>query len=112
MTSDTSADIPLDAVKQVHVPSYENLSLKVIYAFFQKFPDVLSFLPDGQELRKVPKAYICNVGATIIGSAFLDWVGQNIKARNDNVCKEKGMLIHMDPRVAEAFHQSSAVSRK
>ena len=45
--ANSSTDIPLDAVKQVHVPSYENLSLKVIYAFFQKFPDVLVFLPDG-----------------------------------------------------------------
>ena len=102
----------MDAVKQVHVPSYENLSLKVIYAFFEKFPDVLAFMPDGKELLKVPKAWICNVGATVIGSPFQDWVGQSIKARNNAVCKEKGMLIHMDPRVAEAFHASSAVSRK
>lgn len=48
-------DIPMDAVKQVHVPSYETLSLKLIYAFFQKFPDVLTFLPDGKELLKAPK---------------------------------------------------------
>ena len=42
----------------------------------------------------------------------MDFVAQNIKERNDAVCKEKGMLINMDPRVAEAFHASSAVSRK
>ena len=48
----------------------------------------------------------------VIGSYFQDYVAQNIKERNDAVCKEKGMLINMDPRVAEAFHASSAVSRK
>ena len=68
--TDSLIDIPLDSVKQVHVPSYENLSLKVVYAFFEKFPDVLAFLPDGKELLKVPKAWICNIGATVIGSAF------------------------------------------
>ena len=71
------------------MPSYENLSLKVVYAFFEKFPEVLNFLPDGKELLKVPKQWICNVGATVsisllidfkvIGSPFLDWIGQSIK---------------------------------
>ena len=68
--TDSFADVPMDSVKQVHVPSYENMSLKLIYTFFEKFPDVLAFLPDGLELRKVPKAWICNIGATVIGSAF------------------------------------------
>ena len=112
----------MDAVKQVHVPSYENLSLKVVYAFFEKFPEVLNFLPDGKELLKVPKPWICNVGATVstltltdlkvIGSPFLDWITQSIKQRNDTICKDKGMLIHMDEKIAQAFHASSAVSRK
>ena len=34
-------DIPLDCVKQVHVPAYENLALKVIYAEFEKHPAVM-----------------------------------------------------------------------
>ena len=86
-------DIPMDKVIQIHVPCYENLSLKVIYAFFEKFPDVLTFLPTGKELLKVSKAWICNVGATVIGSPFQDWVGQRIKERNETVTKERSMLI-------------------
>ena len=99
-------------LRQIHVPSFENLSLKLIYTFFEKFPDVLTFLPDGKELVKVPTTWICNIGATVIGSAFQDWVGQRVKERNDAMTREKGMLIDMDPRIAQAFHQSSAVSRK
>ena len=34
-------DTPLDCVKQVHVPAYENLALKVIYAEFEKHPAVM-----------------------------------------------------------------------
>lgn len=60
----------------------------------------------------MPKQWICNVGATVIGEAFMKWVGQCIKERNEAVCQEKGMLIAMDQRVAEAFHSSTAVSRK
>ena len=62
--------VPMAHLVHIHVPAYENLSLKVIYEFFEKHTDVLQFLPDGKELLKVPKAWICNVGATVIGEAF------------------------------------------
>ena len=70
--TDFCIDVPMDSpeLRQIHVPSFENLSLKLIYSFFEKFPSVLSFLPDGKELIKAPKAWICNIGATVIGSAF------------------------------------------
>ena len=62
--------IPMDRVVHIHVPSYENLALKLIYAFFEQHRNVLKFLPEGKELLKVPKAWICNVGATVIGEPF------------------------------------------
>lgn len=108
--SDT--DIPMSGAMQIHVPAYESLSLKAIYAFFEQHPDVLAFLPDGKELLKVPKQWICNVAATVIGAPFVGWVGQRIKERNEAVVHERSMLIDMDPNIAAAFHQSTAVSRK
>ena len=96
----------------IHVPSYENLALKLIYAYFEQHREVLEFLPDGKELLKTPKAWICNVGATVIGEPFQVWVGERIKERNETVTKERSMLIQMDERVAAAFHASTAVSRK
>ena len=104
--------IPMDHVQHVHVPSYENLALKLIYAFFEQHREVLKFLPEGKELLKTPKAWICNVGATVIGEPFRAWVGERIKERNETVTKERSMLIQMDERVAAAFHASTAVSRK
>ena len=65
-----------------------------------------------KELLKTPKAWICNMGATVIGEPFQAWVGERIKERNETVTKERSMLIQMDPHVAAAFHGSSAVSRK
>ena len=102
----------MSSAAQIHVPAFECLSLKVIYAFFEKYPNVFNFLPDGKELLKAPKAWICNIAATVIGSPFQDWVGQLIKERNETMTKEKGMLIEMDDSIAQAFHASSAVSRK
>ena len=104
--------IPMDRVQHIHVPSYENLALKLIYAFFEQHREVLKFLPEGKELLKTPKAWICNVGANVIGEPFQVWVGEKIKERNETVTKERSMLIQMDPHVAAAFHASSAVSRK
>ena len=72
----------------------------------------MQFLPDGKELRKTPKAWICNVGVTIIGEPFYNWIGTRINERNAAVTREKGMLIQLDSGVAAAFHASSAVSRK
>ena len=35
-----------------------------------------------------------------------------IKERNDAVTQDKGLIIQIDPGVAQAFHASTAVSRK
>ena len=37
----------MDRVVHIHVPSYENLALKLIYAFFEQHRNVLKFLPEG-----------------------------------------------------------------
>ncbi len=110
----TIIDIPMSSVVHVQVPCYENLSMKCIFAFFQEHmsTEIFKFLPDDKELLKVPKQWVCNVGATVIGKPFTDWVASRIAERNAQVTKEKGLMIEMDPAVAQAFHSSTAVSRK
>ena len=68
-------------------------------------------MPEDKELRKMPKQWVCNVGATVIGVPFVDWVGARVKQRNEQVTQEKNMLISLDPAVAAAFAASTAVSR-
>ena len=41
----------------------------------------------------MPKQWVCNVGATVIGVSFVDWVGARVKQRNEQVTQEKNMLI-------------------
>ena len=45
-------------VVHIHVPAFENLSMKEIFAFFQENQGILQFVPEGKELRKVPKAWV------------------------------------------------------
>ena len=58
----------------IHMPAFENLSMKEIFSFFQENQGILQFVPEGKEMRKVPKAWVCNVAATVLGEPFVDWV--------------------------------------
>ena len=62
------------SVVHISVPAYETLCLEQILVFFGSFPPVMQYLPVVSELRKVPKAWVCNIGASVIGAPFFDWV--------------------------------------
>ena len=104
--------VPMDRVVHAHVPAYENLKLADIFNEFLRHQEVIVYLPDDKELRKTPKQWIVNVGATIIGEPFRAWIGERIKERNVAVTTQKNMLISLDPTIAAAFHASTAVSCK
>ena len=97
-------------VTHIRCPAYENLSLEQILSQLDKEDPVWQHLPDNKELRKVPKQWIVNVIATIKGDTFINWVSQRINERNAAVVKDRNLGIQMDPEVAAAFHNSTAVS--
>ena len=104
--------VPMERVNHIYVPAYVTLKLEEIFSFFTQHEAVIAYMPDDKELRRMPKQWVCNVGATIIGQPFIDWVGMRIKQRNEVVTQEKNMLIALDPQIAACFHASNAVSRK
>ena len=65
-------------VQTIHVPAYENLTLKHIGDFAAQHPAIADYFPDAPDLDKVPKQWICNVLAAVIGQPFRDWVKQQI----------------------------------
>ena len=69
-------------VAHVRVPFYENLTLEKIIAQLESRPEVFDYLPDGKELRKTPRQWICNIIATIIGTPFVELVQARINERN------------------------------
>ena len=101
-----------DDVKNISVPQYEGLSIADIYEWARDKPGVLSSLPPEKETSKMSRAYIANVIYTKVGEPFKDWVNAQVDARNEKVAIEGDNVISMDPRIAEIFLNSSAISGK
>ena len=67
-------------------------------------------LPCEKEIIKLPKQYLTNVIYTIVGENFATWVRAKIEERNAKVSKDKDLMIAVDPAIAAAFQNSTAVS--
>ena len=83
-----------------------------ISLFCDDHPHVFQYLPDQQEIHKVPKQWISNVINTVVKDTFALWVKQQVEIRNERVKSKKKMMIDMDPLLAQAFAASTKVSRK
>ena len=70
------------------------------------------YLPDEPDLPKVPKQWIMNVCAAVIGADFKEWVQSQIEERNALMAEKKEIYISMDPVMAAKFEASTHVSRK
>ena len=76
-------------------------------------PDVKQRFPDKDiETIKFGKPYICDVIYTIVGDTFKQWVSAEIDKRNEEVATKGNLNIAVDPEIAKAFHNSTAVSSK
>ena len=69
-------------VRHVTIPQYDGLALSDIARFVTQHADVQPYLPDGKEINKVPKAWVANVCATVLGDTFTNWVSSQVEERN------------------------------
>ena len=99
-------------MKTLHVPQYKNLSVEKILEFVIDKPYVFMYFPDEIDMPKVPKQWLVNVLAAVLGESFKDWVVQQVKERNTLMCEKKEVMIAMDPEMAAKFEASTHVSRK
>ena len=63
-------------IKSLYVPMYKNLSLERIFEFVNGQPEVTQYFPDQEDLPKIPKQWIVNVCAAVIGEPFKNWVSE------------------------------------
>ena len=56
-----------DTVKAIHVPQYKNLSVEKIHDFITDQPRIENYLPDKPDLDKVPKQWLVNICAAVLG---------------------------------------------
>ena len=101
-----------DAVKNIHVPQYKNLSIEKVLNFAFTKPGIDPYLPDDPDLVKVPKQWIVNVCAAVIGADFKAFVGEQVEERNALMADKKEIMISMDPVMAAKFAASTHCSRK
>ena len=103
-----------ERVRYVNVPQYEGLEHLTICNFLdQASPEMARYMPDEHcEIKKLPRGWVINVGASVVGKPFLDWIKQKIQERNDKQARERNLLIKMDPQLAAAFNNSTHHSSK
>jgi hypothetical protein len=86
------------SVRHLSAPQYDNLSMAKILDFLAQFEAMHLFMPSEQhEINKLPRAWVINVGATVVGQPFVDWVSKRIATRNEEMAKDRNLLIKMDP---------------
>ena len=85
--------------------------MKLILDFLARFEAMHLHLPsEPHEIRKLPRHWVINIGATVVGQPFVDWVAERITTRNREMAQDRNLLIKMDPKLAQAFNRSTAVS--
>ena len=57
-------------VQTIHMPHYKCLSLERMFEFVAGQPKIELYLPDEPDLTHVPKQWIVNVCAAVIGEPF------------------------------------------
>ena len=81
-----------------------------ILEFVADKPQVHGYLPDEIDLPKIPKQWLINICAAVLGDTFRHWVHQQVQERNDVMNDKKGVMISMDPDMAAKFEASTHVS--
>ena len=69
-------------------------------------------MPDDLDLPKVPKQWIVNVCAAVLGQDFKDWVSDQVEERNALMAEKRELMIAMDPAMAAKFEASTHISSK
>ena len=101
-----------DDIVNFHVPQYKSLSVEKILEFICDLPDIADYLPDDPDLAKVPKQWIVNVCAAVIGMPFKRWVDEQMEEQNAATVEKRELMISMDPDMAQKFYNSTHVSCK
>jgi hypothetical protein len=78
-------------VKHAFVPFYKNITIESMLEFAKQYEEVWKYLPEERDIGNLPRQWITDILASVIGKPFQDWVEEKIKERNRYVM-EKGNL--------------------
>ena len=65
-----------------------------------------------KETLKLPREYIGNVIATIVGEPFYEWVDEQITIRNAKFKEDHDQNLELDEEVEAIFQKSTSIGSK
>ena len=98
--------------KNLHVPLYKGLSIESMLEMGTQDKHVAEHLPDERDIRRLPRAWVCNLIYSLKGDEFREWVSGLIRGRNEHLALKNDLMIELDPQIAEAFKISQNISSK
>ena len=104
--------VDVDDAKTVNAPQYESLTVAQILDFTMSYPRVERYLPDEIDLPKVPRGWLINVCAAVIGRPFKNWVYDKIEERNVDMINKNDDNIAVCKKVADRLEGCTQVSSK
>ena len=70
------------------------------------------YFPDECDIEKVPRQWIINVCAAVIGLPFKNWVYDQVQERNIEMADKREVMIGVDKEIEERFRASNHVASK
>ena len=91
-------------LRNIHMPQYEGLNFEKLFEHAKKFPAVMKALPlKEKEAEKLPRGYLGNVMATILGDEFEEWVKSRVEDRNAKIKDDRELELELDEDIAAIF---------
>ena len=72
-------------VKKAYCPHIEGLTLPEIMNFIRRFPQILEYLPEEEELHRVGREFVCNVAYTLRPNEFTAFVREKEQLRRNKL---------------------------
>ena len=72
-------------VKKAHAPHIDGLTLADILIFIRRYPVILEYLPEEEEIMRPGREFICNVAYTIEPDAFTEFVRSKEQVRRQKL---------------------------
>jgi hypothetical protein len=94
------------------VPKYENLTIAKMLEFSKQYPIVKNYLPDEEDIHRLPRDYIADLIYSLVGTPFEAWVHAQMKERNVERVATRKENIELLPEFKEAWEKSTFVTGK
>ena len=92
------------------MPIYEGLALHDIMEHAKAYKQCEAYFPVQKDFHKLPRQWILNIIGSLAKDDFQSFVSAAIEKRNASVALNKDLWINLDPAVADAFANSTAIS--